>query len=251
MNKDFETNKTLLERLIQRTKDVNFESKNLQQGATVSFYKRLLSSSKAILMLIDDAYNACILASHMLEALIQLIWMLEKEERIKQYIDYGAIEQLEGLEIYPDTKEKVLNFIKERNVQRLLKKEYQCKKVTDKILLTSDNYYNSWYKPQANSISTIADKLIKNEGHPEVDNLCHMYKRFCSYKHCSPYVMLPRYCPKPVQETPDAFLAITVSFQCLYICCLYVNKYQPAPVNLDDITKEYESVLGVKWYPFK
>lgn len=251
MNEDFETNKTLLERLIQRTEAVNFETRNLQQGATVSFYKRLLSSSKAVLTLIDDAYNACILTSHMLEALIQLIWMLEKEERIKQYIDYGAIEQLEGLKIYPDTKEKILDFIKERNIQRLLKKEYQGKKVTDKILLTSDNYYNSWYKPEANSIKTTAIKLEKEEGHPEINNLYYMYTRFCSYKHCSPYVMLPRCFPKPVQETPDAFLAITVSFQCLYICCLYVNKYQPAPVNLDDITEEYNSVLGVKWYPFK
>lgn len=80
MNEDFETNKNLLVRLIQRTEKVNFETKNLQQGATASFYKKLLSSSKAILMLIDDAYNACILASHMLEALIQLIWMLEKKK---------------------------------------------------------------------------------------------------------------------------------------------------------------------------
>lgn len=251
MNEDFETNKNLLVRLIQRTEKVNFETKNLQQGATVSFYKKLLSSSKAILMLIDDAYNACILASHMLEALIQLIWMLEKKERIIQYVDYGAIEQLDGIKIYPDTKEKILSYIKERNVQRLLKKEYQGRKVTDKILLNIDNYCNSWYKPEANSIKTIAIKLEKEEGHPETNNLYHMYTRFCSYKHCSPYVMLPRYCPKPVQETPDAFLAITVSFQCLYICCLYVNKYQPAPVNLDDITEEYNSVLGVKWYPFK
>ena len=38
MNEDFETNKTLLERLIQRTEAVNFETRNLQQGATVSFY---------------------------------------------------------------------------------------------------------------------------------------------------------------------------------------------------------------------
>lgn len=44
MNEDFETNKNLLVRLIQRTEKVNFETKNLQQGATVSFYKRLLSS---------------------------------------------------------------------------------------------------------------------------------------------------------------------------------------------------------------
>lgn len=251
MNKDFETNKNLLKRLIQRTEEVNFETRNLQQGATVSFYKRLLSSSKAVLMLIDDAYNACILISHMLEALIQLIWMLEKEERIKQYIDYGAIEQLEGLEIYPNTKEKILSFIKERNVQRLLKKEYQEKVAKDNILLTPDNYYNFWYKPEANSIKTIAIKLEKEEEHPEINNLYHMYTRFCCYKHCSPYVMLPRYSPKLVQENPDAFLAITVSFQCLYICCLYVNKYQSTPVNLDDITEEYNSVLGVKRYPFK
>lgn len=91
MDKNFETNKELLERLIHRTEDVEFATNNAQQGITVSFYKRLMSSAKAILSLTGDAYNGCILTSHMLEALIQLVWLLDREERIKQYIDFGVI----------------------------------------------------------------------------------------------------------------------------------------------------------------
>lgn len=245
MNEDFNINKDLLIKLLQRTEDINFETNNHQQYITVSFYKRLVSTSNAILLLIDDAYNACILVSHMIEALIQLIWMHEKKDRIKQYIDFGIVEQLEGLDIYPENKEKITTYIKDNNVQRLLKKEFLDKPITDKIILNAKNYHKFWYNPGANSIKTIADKL-KNENHSEADNLYHMYKRFCSYKHCSPYVMLPRHLPNLNIEVPDAFLAITVAFQCLYICCLLVNKYQSTPVNLDDITKEYESVLGIK-----
>ena len=246
MNKDFNINHDLLIRLLQRTKDVNFETSNYQQCITVSFYARLVSSSNAILLLIDDAYNACILVSHMIEALIQLIWMQEQEDRIKQYIDFGVVEQLDSLNIYPENREKIIKYIKEHRVQRLLKKEFLDKSITDKIILNAKNYHKFWYNPDANSIKTIADKLIKNENHGEADNLYHMYKRFCSYKHCSPYVMLPRNSTKFKPEVPDAFLAITVAFQCLYICCLLVNKYQSAPVNLDDITEEYESVLEIK-----
>lgn len=248
MDKDFETNKALLERLMQRTEDVEFATNNAQQGITVSFYKRLMSSAKAILALTDDAYNGCILTSHMLEVLIQLTWLLDKEERIKQYVDFGVVEQLEGLHLYPEKKEQILKIIKEKNIQRLLQKKFLEKKITDKILLESENYYNFWYKPEANSLSTIVDKLTKDGHHKEIVNLNDMYKKFCSYKHCSPYVMLPRYAAIiPVEELPDAFLAVTVAFQCLYICCLLVNEYQQNPINIEDITSDYHKVLGVNW----
>ena len=248
MDKDFETNKALLERLIQRTEDVEFATNNAQQGITVSFYKRLMSSAKAILLLTDDAYNGCILTSHMLEVLIQLTWLLDKRERIKQYVDYGIVEQLEGLYLHPEKKEQILKIIKEKNIQRLLQKKFLEKKITDKILLESENYYKFWYKPEANSLSTMVEKLTKDGKHQEINNLNHLYHRFCSYKHCSPYVMLPRYAATiPVEDLPDAFLAVAVAFQCLYICCLLVNKYQQSPVNIDDITSDYNKVLGINW----
>lgn len=247
MDKDFETNKALLERLIQRTEDVEFATNNDQQKITVSFYKRLMSSSKAILALTDDAYNGCILTSHMLEALIQLTWLLDKPERIKQYVDYGIVEQMEGLSLYPDQKETILNIIKKGNIQRLLKKEFLDKTVTDKIVLNYKNYHNYWYRPEANSLSTMVEKLTKDGKHQEINNLNHLYHRFCSYKHCSPYVMLPRYYSTPLEDLPDAFLAVTVAFQCLYICCLLVNEYQQNPINIEDITSDYHKVLGVNW----
>ena len=248
MDKDFETNKALLVRLIQRTEDVEFATNNAKQGITVSFYKRLMSSAKAILSLTDDAYIGCILTSHMLEALIQLVWLLDREERIKQYIDFGVVEQLEGLYLHPEKKEQILKIIKEKNIQRLLQKDFLDKKITDKILLKPENYYKFWYKPEANSLSKIVEKLTKDGHHKEIANLNDMYKKFCSYKHCSPYVMLPRYAVTiPVEELPDAFLAVTVAFQCLYICCLLVNEYQQNPINIEDITSDYHKVLGVNW----
>ena len=70
-----------------------------------------MSSAKAILSLTGDAYNGCILTSHMLEALIQLVWLLDREERIKQYIDFGVIEQLEGLHLHPEKKEQILKIL--------------------------------------------------------------------------------------------------------------------------------------------
>ena len=248
MDKNFETNKELLERLIHRTEDVEFATNNAQQGITVSFYKRLMSSAKAILSLTGDAYNGCILTSHMLEALIQLVWLLDREERIKQYIDFGVIEQLEGLHLHPEKKEQILKIIKEKDIQRLLQKDFLDKKITDKILLKPENYYKFWYKPEANGLSAMVDKLTKDGKHQEINNLNQLYHRFCSYKHCSPYVMLPRYAKTiPVEELPDAFLAVTAAFQCLYICCLLVNKYQHTPIDIKDITSDYEKVLGIKW----
>lgn len=245
MDKNFETNKELLERLIHRTEDVEFATNNAQQGITVSFYKRLMSSAKAILSLTGDAYNGCILTSHMLEALIQLTWLLDKPERIKQYVDYGIVEQLEGLYLHLEKKGQILSIIKEKDIKRFLKKEFLDEIITDKILL---DYKNYWYKPEANSLSAMVDKLTKDGKHQEINNLNHLYHRFCSYKHCSPYVMLPRYAKTiPVEELPDAFLAVTVAFQCLYICCLLVNEYQPSPINIKDITSDYEQVLGINW----
>lgn len=116
--------KKILYLLIERTQCIDFELNSSIQHATVSFYKKMISSAKSVLHLYNDYYNACILASHMLEGLIILTWMLDKpKERVRQYGDFGTIEFLEGLHIHPEEKNDILSFIKKNNLKRLLKKE--------------------------------------------------------------------------------------------------------------------------------
>lgn len=93
--------------LIERTQYIDFELKNPTQHATVSFYKKMISSAESVLHLYNDYYNVCILASHMLEGLIILTWMLDKpEKRVLRYADFGTIEFLEGLYIHPERKKR-------------------------------------------------------------------------------------------------------------------------------------------------
>lgn len=111
--------KKILYLLIERTQYIDFELHSPIQHATVSFYKKMISSAKSVLHLYNDYYNACILASHMLEGLILLTWMLDKpKERVRQYADFGTIEFLEGLHIHPEEKDDILNFIKKNKSKK-------------------------------------------------------------------------------------------------------------------------------------
>ena len=232
--------KKLLYLLINRTKYINFELKIPIQHATVSFYKKMLSSAKSVLHLYNDRYNACILSSHMLEGLIVLTWMLEKpNERVRQYADFGTIEYLEGLAVHPEETEDILNFIKTHNLQRLMKKTVSQQETTDELLLNPNNYYNKWYRPEANDISDMVKQLTDNNKHPEILNIKQSYDRLCAYKHYSPYVMMPRYGTNANIPNCDEFLAISIALQCLYIAFMYVNFYQTNKTDIDDITKKY------------
>lgn len=200
----------------------------------------MISSAKSVLHLYNDYYNACILASHMLEGLIILTWMLDKpKERVRQYADFGTIEFLEGLHIHPEEKDDILNFIKKNNLKRLLKKDIQGQELTDEVLLNPKNYYNKWYRPEVKDISDIVQKLTNNGNHPEITNIKHSYDRFCAYKHYAPYVMMPRYGTNMNIPNCDEFLAISISLQCLYITFMYVNLYQFNKTDIQDITQKY------------
>lgn len=250
MNENIEDSKNVLKSLIQCTKDVQFAQQNEVQGITVSFYNKMLSSAQAILLLSEDYYNACILSSHMLEGLILLTWILDNPKtRIKQYVDYGAVEQLVGLHVYPEQKETLLQAIKQRNIQRLLKAEFKNVELTDEILLNPDNYYNIWYRPEAKSIWNIVELLTTETRHQEISNIKFMYDRLCSYKHYSPYVILPRYGMNCVKYNPDEFIALSITLQALYISFIYVNQNQPESINIDDITQQYNKILGINWMP--
>ena len=245
MDDDIKKYKKLLYLLISRTQNINFELKKPIQHATVSFYKKMLSSAKSVLHLYNDCYNACILSSHMLEGLIILTWMLEKpDERVRRYADFGTIEFLEGLHIHPEEREDILNFIKAHNLQRLMKKNVQQKELTDELLLNPNSYYNKWYRPEANNISDMVKQLTDNNKHPEITNIKQSYDRLCAYKHYSPYVMMPRYGGKTVKETPDQFIAIIIALQSLYIVFWYVNLYQCNKIDIQDITNKYNRFLS-------
>lgn len=232
--------KKILYLLIERTQYIDFELHSPIQHATVSFYKKMISSAKSVLHLYNDYYNACILASHMLEGLILLTWMLDKpKERVRQYADFGTIEFLEGLHIHPEEKDDILNFIKKNNLKRLLKKDIQGQELTDEVLLNPKNYYNKWYRPEVKDISDIVQKLTNNGNHPEITNIKHSYDRFCAYKHYAPYVMMPRYGTSMNIPNCDEFLAISISLQCLYITFMYVNLYQFNKTDIQDITQKY------------
>lgn len=232
--------KKILYSLIERTQHIDFELNSPIQHATVSFYKKMISSAKSVLHLYNDYYNACILASHMLEGLILLTWMLDKpKERVRQYADFGTIEFLEGLHIHSEEKDDILNFIKKNNLKRLLKKDIQGQELTDEVLLNPKNYYNKWYRPEVKDISDIVQKLTNNGNHPEITNIKHSYDRFCAYKHYAPYVMMPRYGTSMNIPNCDEFLAISISLQCLYITFMYVNLYQFNKTDIQDITQKY------------
>ncbi len=251
MDENLKKCKKLLRLLISRTKNLNFEQHNEMQALTISFYRKMLSSAHAILKLERDNYNACILASHMMEGLILLVWCLDNpKERIRQYVEYGAIEYIEGLQVYPEERDNLLQLIKTKNIQRFLKKDVQKRPITDEVLLNKGNYYNTWYKPEANTINDIVEKLVKSRGSTGIANIKNMYDKLCAYKHYSPYIMLPRFGTKMKIPNFDEKFAILSALQCLYSTFLYVNMLQPYQENIDDITEKYKHIEGVSWVKF-
>lgn len=247
MDENIKNSKKILRLLIERTQYVNFNRSNPIQAATVSFYRKMLTSAKSVLHLHKDHYNGCILASHMLEGLILLTWMLnEPQKRVRQYANFGIIERLEGLRVYPEEKDDLLKFIKENNLQKLLKKDIQEQEITNDILLNPENYYNKWYRPEVKDINDMVKNLTNGGKHQAIANTKHLYNRLCAYKHYSPFVMLPRYGGKITRmETTDEFLAISAALQSLYLAFLYVNQYQINKIDITDITEKYQKLLNI------
>lgn len=112
----------------------------------------------------------------MLEGLILLAWMLnEPQKRVRQYANFGIIERLEGLRVYPEEKDDLLKFIKENNLQKLLKKDIQEQEITNDILLNPENYYNKWYRPEVKDINDMVKNLTNGGKHQEIANTKHLY----------------------------------------------------------------------------
>lgn len=250
MDENYKKTKKLLRLLISRTKNLNFEQHNEMHAFTISFYKKMLVSAQAILKLNDngDSYSSCILASHMMEGLILMMWCLDDpKKRIRQYADYGAVEYLRSHTKDAEDKADILKFIKEKGVQRFLKIKFQKQEATDETLLNADNYCKMWYKLEVNTINDMVEKLQKDAGVKGVDNIKQMYDLLCAYKHYSPLIMLPRFGTKMRIANFDKELAVSSALQSLYVAFALVNGLQPHQENIDDITEKYKHIKGFNW----
>lgn len=70
-----------------------------EKSITVSFLRKMLASSQSVLNLGMNGYDACIIACHMIEGIMQLNWLLDNPKRIKDYEDYNIIEMLALLKV--------------------------------------------------------------------------------------------------------------------------------------------------------
>lgn len=158
----------------------------------------------------DFYYEGCILLTTLIENYILQKWLI-REEKIMDYVEFGAVESLPRLALYPQEKDEVLQFIKEHNVKRFLKKN---KEATDDNLLNKDNYNKAPWQNLAN----IARDLIPNgEKRSEVKDLKKTYDFACGYKHSNPYAILSRIGYDMIPQ--DAFLLYTNAIY-TFICNL-------------------------------
>lgn len=207
---------------------ITFLQNTPEQCITVSFLRKMLVSAQAVLGLENDGYDACIIASHMVEGVLLLNWLLDDTERIKDYEDYSIIEMLAVLTVNSSHKDLLLNEIKKRNIQRFLnpKKIKGNKNVSDDVLLNQENYYDRWYKPDINSLNHIPKKLKFKESQEAVQKIHDIYHELCAYKHFAPTVM-----PSPNNTTDEWAIkplntAVMATMHCLHLSLLYTKQFQ-------------------------
>lgn len=174
------------------------------------FATRQISLLKSIQKLANAQlyYEGCILLTTFIENYILQKWLIVNN-KILDYLEFAATESLPRLAIHPEETREVLQFIKEHNVQRFLKKG---RKPTEQILLDSKNYCAPWQ-----NLTKITDDLTRGVERSEVKDLKKAYNLLCGYKHSSAYSVLARMGYPVVPQ--DAFLLYS---QALYafICNL-------------------------------
>ena len=162
---------------------VKFRVTNDEQKLLYIFLFRQVSLLKAIKALSDIKlyYEGCILLTTLIENYILQKWLI-RENKITDYREFGAVESLPRLAFFPEEKAEILQFIKEHNVKRFLRK--QSKGVD---LLNTRSYQAKW-----RNLTQIADDLIKHETKSEVKELKHTYDFICGHKHSHAYTVLAR-----------------------------------------------------------
>ena len=167
--------------VMQRIQGVKLLQDTPEKSITVSFLRKMLASSQSVLNLGMNGYDACIIACHMVEGIMQLNWLLDNPKRIKDYEDYNIIEMLALLKVDNTHKEFLLSEVKNRNIQRNLKKDIIKRgKITDAILLNQKNYNPNWYNSQIEKLSEIKQKVRFEGTKKAMKDLYGMYTTLCS-----------------------------------------------------------------------
>ena len=232
----------LMEHILEISSAIQIPIKNNDIFRLLSvFLARQKSLLQAIYKLAkeDFYYEGCILLTTLIENYILQKWLI-REEKIMDYVEFGAVESLPRLALYPQEKDEVLQFIKEHNVKRFLKKSKK-KELTEDILLNKENYKAPW-----RNVTNIAINLIPDgDKRSEVKDLKKVYDIMCGYKHSNSYTVLSRMECKIVPQ--DAFLLYnntlyTVICNLLLIdtCCNIEglkDKLKNAFLQLNDLAK--------------
>lgn len=232
--------------MLQSVTKVDFLLSTPEQCITVSFLRKMLSSANTVIRLGENGYDSCIIASHMAEGILLLIWILEDKKRIDDYADYNIIEMLALLRVNVSYKDFLLKEIKKRNIQRLLKDKIKnSTSINDDILLNQENYYNRWYKPEINRLSDIKEKLCNSTNQKNAEMIYDMYQKLCPYKHYAPAVMPTWFNVTDEWVMKPLNTAVVTTMYCLYLMVIYTSQFQNTALDVDDIVKHYNQVLGL------
>ena len=231
--------------VMQRIQGVKLLQDTPEKSITVSFLRKMLASSQSVLNLGMNGYDACIIACHMVEGIMQLNWLLDNPKRIKDYEDYNIIEMLALLKVDNTHKEFLLSEVKNRNIQRHLKKDIIKRgKITDAILLNQKNYNPNWYNSQIEQLSEIKQKVRFEGTKKAMKDLYGMYRTLCAYKHYAPYVMPSPYNLSEEWAIKPLNTAVVATLHCLYLTVIYTSQIQNNALDVDDIMKHYNQVLA-------
>ena len=197
------------------------------------FLKRQLSLLKAIYKLAkeDSYYEGCILLTTLIENYILQKWLI-REGKILDYVEFGAAESLPRLALHPEETEEVLQFIKEHNVKRFLKKS---KESTRENLLDKDSYKTEWQ-----NLTRITKDLIGDDEKSEVKELKKFYDFACGFKHSRPYAVLSRMGYDIVAQ--DAFLLYNGAIYAVICNLVLIDQY----CNIDGLKDKLKDIyLGL------
>lgn len=88
-----------------------------------------LYAANTVIRLGENGYDSCIIASHMAEGILLLIWILEDKKRIDDYADYNIIEMLALLCVNVSYKNFLLKEIKREIFRDYLKIKLKTQQV--------------------------------------------------------------------------------------------------------------------------
>lgn len=203
----------------------------------------------------NRVFVASSIACQIIELYIQLLW-LDKHFSTHgaDYIDFGYVEQINILRVYPDRKEEVLKSIKQNHCERFLLPKSKSANVLD-----IKNYRKHWYPGTLKTISNECFndmwEQIKNvpqltDYYGDMDVNYENYQLFCGFKHFSPYIVRKCFATMNsfAEDTPEdtKWIAIVVVVQSLCVICEILEQHGDHILNIKPLATDELNTLSVK-----